>query len=70
MVDKTTHDDYIKLYKELVNRVNQKEDIIQEMTEYIAKYGKKTDLMCDICDTTKCNIKKCRTAIRKYFERD
>ena len=68
MIDKATHDDYIKLYNELVDRNNQKEDIIQEMTNYIAKYARKNPSMCKNNKSDKCNINKCKKCVREYFE--
>lgn len=68
MVNRATHNDYIKLYKELVEEMNHKEDMIEQMTQYIAKYAKKNYNMCKNNETTKCNYKKCEKCVRKYFE--
>lgn len=70
MVDKSTNDDYIRLYKELVDRINDKEDIIERMTEYIAKYARKTENICINCKAGRCNTKRCKESIRNYFEEE
>ena len=62
------HDEYIKLYKELIDRINQKEDIIEAMTYYIARFAKKNYEMCKNSTTTKCTYKKCKDCVRNYFE--
>ena len=46
MVDKTTHDDYIRVYKDFVDTINHKEDIIHAMTIYIARNSKKINDIC------------------------
>lgn len=68
MVDKTTHDDYIRLYKELINRIEHKENVIEAMTIYIAKYSKKLPNICKNSEDYKCNHKKCEKCVRNYFE--
>lgn len=67
-VEKSVHDEYMALYKELIDRINQKEDIIQAMTYYIARYAKKNYEMCKDGKTEKCTYKKCRECVRNYFE--
>lgn len=68
MVDKTTHDDYIRIYKELIERLSQKEDTIEKMVNYIAKNAKKTNEICNGNFSIECNIWKCKKCVRKYFE--
>lgn len=68
MIDKTTHDDYMRLYKELVNRIEHKENMIEAMVSYIAKYSKKLPNICKGNDDFKCNYKGCKKCVRNYFE--
>lgn len=68
LIEKETHDDYMRLYKELIDRINKKEIMIEEMNEYIARYGKKTKDICKNCEANKCNVLKCRKQVRIYFE--
>ena len=69
MVDKTTHDDYIKLYKELVDRVIQKEEIIELMTKYIANFATNNYNICSDDKKEQCNHDKCEKCVRDYFEK-
>ena len=68
MVDKTTHDDYIRLYKELINRIEHKENVIEAMTIYIAKHSNKLPNICKVDKDYKCNHKNCKKCVRNYFE--
>ena len=71
MIDKTTHDDYIKLCKELVNRIEHKENMIEAMTSYIIKYSKKINPICyksGICKCKNKRHKRCAKCIREFFE--
>lgn len=72
MVDKTTHDDYIRIYKELVNQIERKEDMIEAMTKYIARHCKKISPICKKSkrgeSNFKCNYRRCIRCVREYFE--
>jgi hypothetical protein len=68
MIDNKTHDEYMKLYKELVDRLVDKEEVIEKMANYIAKYARKTSKICSICRAEKCNTRACDKYVRKYFE--
>lgn len=69
MVDKTTHDDYIRVYKDFVDTINHKEDIIHAMTIYIARNSKKINDICKYKEKgLKCNYINCEKCIRNYFE--
>lgn len=60
-------DDYIRLYKELINRINQKEDVIEKMTRYIVKNAKKNNNMCKRKGI--CSEKNCMICVREYFDK-
>lgn len=68
VVDKTTHDDYIKLYKELIDNIGRKDEIIEAMTNYIARHNKKPKGICKKLVGCKCEYKKCAKCVREYFE--
>ena len=68
MVDKTTHDDYIRIYKELIDIVEHKENMIEAMTLYIAKHTKKLKYICKPNKNFNCDYTQCKKCIRNYFE--
>ena len=47
MVEKEVNDEYIRLYEELVERVNTKEKVIEKMTRYIVRNAEKNQNMCN-----------------------
>jgi hypothetical protein len=69
MVNKEVHDEYIRIYNELIDTINHKEDMIQAMTLYIAKYAKKVPSICKVNKGFNCNYRKCKECVRNYFER-
>ena len=79
------HNEYMRLYKELVDRTIELEDrnvelvnrnveleeIIGEMSNYIAKKFKKYSEICPYKNKVKarCTDKKCTKCVRDYFEK-
>ena len=45
MVEKEVNDEYMRLYEELVERVNTKEKVIEKMTRYIVRNAEKNQNM-------------------------
>lgn len=67
-MDPLTHNDYIRVYEEMIDRVNQKEKIIEDMTIYIANHCNKINKICNGNLSSDCTKDKCKKCIRDYFE--
>ena len=68
MVDKETNDNYIKVYEDLIDIINQKEDVIQDMTKYIAEKIRKKQIVCVKKKKELCKERKCQKCVRNYFD--
>lgn len=69
MVEKEVNDDYMRLYEELVERVNTKEKVIEKMTRYIVRNAEKNQNMCNRKKVERCNEKQCMKCVRRYFDK-
>lgn len=69
MVEKEVNDEYMRLYEELVERVNTKEKVIEKMTRYIVRNAEKNKWICKKKKNIRCNEAQCMKCVRNYFER-
>jgi hypothetical protein len=69
MVEKEVNDEYMRLYEELVERVNTKEKVIEKMTRYIVRNAEKNQNMCNRKKVERCNEKQCMKCVRSYFDK-
>ena len=69
MVEKEVNDEYMRLYEELVERVNTKERVIEKMTRYIVRNAEKNQNMCNRKKVERCNERQCMKCVRNYFDK-
>ena len=59
----------MRLYEELVERVNTKERVIEKMTRYIVRNAEKNQNMCNRKKVERCNERQCKKCVRSYFDK-